>query len=78
MAEYCNTLQSKEKRNRENKACLNERAILCLFDHEFLKNFYLLRLTGSVSSDSGIFGCSEVVFSKHCDGRPYFALLAYT
>ncbi len=24
MAEYCDTLQSKEKRNREHKACLNE------------------------------------------------------
>ena len=33
MAEYCDTLQSKEKRNREHKACLNERAILCLLDH---------------------------------------------
>ena len=33
MAEYCDTLQSKEKRNREYKACLNERAILHLLDH---------------------------------------------
>jgi len=33
MAEYCDTLQSKEKRNREHKACLNERAILRLLDH---------------------------------------------
>jgi len=33
MAEYCDTLQSKEKRNREYKACLNERAILRLLDH---------------------------------------------
>jgi len=32
MAEYCDTLQSKEKRNREYKACLNERAILRLLD----------------------------------------------
>jgi len=32
MAEYCDTLQSKEKRNREHKACLNERAILRLLD----------------------------------------------
>ncbi len=31
-AEYCDTLQSKEKRNREHKACLNERA-LRLLDH---------------------------------------------
>ncbi len=34
MAEYCDTLQSKEKRNREYKACLNERAILHLLDHD--------------------------------------------
>ncbi len=32
MAEYCDTLQSKEKRNREHKACLNDRA-LRLLDH---------------------------------------------
>jgi hypothetical protein len=34
MAEYCDTLQSKEKRNREYKACLNERAILRLLDQD--------------------------------------------
>jgi hypothetical protein len=34
MAEYCDTLQSKEKRNWENKACLNERAILRLLDQD--------------------------------------------
>ncbi len=34
MAEYCDTLQSKEKRNREYKACLNERTILHLLDHD--------------------------------------------
>jgi len=33
MAEYCDTLQSKEKRNWENKVCLNEKAILRLLDH---------------------------------------------
>jgi len=32
MAEYCDTPQSKERRNREYKVCLNERAILCLLD----------------------------------------------
>ena len=32
MAEYYDTLQSKEKRNREHEACLNERA-LRLLDH---------------------------------------------
>jgi len=34
MAEYCDTPQSKEGRNREHKACLNERAILRLLDHD--------------------------------------------
>ena len=34
MAEYCDTPQSKERRNREYKACLNERAILRLLDHD--------------------------------------------
>lgn len=29
-AEYCDTLQSKEKRNWENKACLNDRALRLL------------------------------------------------
>jgi len=33
MAEYCDTLQSKEKRNCEHKACLNDRA-LRLLDQE--------------------------------------------
>jgi hypothetical protein len=33
MAEYCDTLQSKEKRSWEYKARLNERAILRLLDH---------------------------------------------
>ncbi|MHC4631043.1 MAG: hypothetical protein ACYS9C_07200, partial [Planctomycetota bacterium] len=32
MAEYCDTLQSKEERNREYEACLSERAILRLLD----------------------------------------------
>jgi hypothetical protein len=31
-AEYCDTPQSKERRNWEHKACLNERAILRLLD----------------------------------------------
>ena len=29
-AEYCDTLQSKEKRNWEHKACLNDRALRLL------------------------------------------------
>jgi hypothetical protein len=32
MAEYCDTLQSKEERNREYEACLSGRAILRLLD----------------------------------------------
>jgi len=32
MAEVCDTLQSKQKRNYENKACLNERTILRLLN----------------------------------------------
>ena len=39
MAEYCDTPQSKEGRNREHKACLNERAILRLLDHDFVEEF---------------------------------------
>ncbi len=46
MAEYCDTLQSKEKRNWENKVCLNERAILRLLDHD-------------VTWKSGCFAASE-------------------
>jgi hypothetical protein len=34
MAEYYDTLQSKEKRPWEYKACLNERTILRLLDQE--------------------------------------------
>jgi hypothetical protein len=41
MAEYCDTLQSKEERNGKHKACLNERAILRLLDHHVtLKSGY--------------------------------------
>jgi hypothetical protein len=38
-AEYCGTLQSKEKRNREYKVCLNDRA-LRLLDHKFIEEFW--------------------------------------
>jgi hypothetical protein len=34
MAEYCDTPESKDRRNREHKPCLNERAILRLLDHD--------------------------------------------
>ena len=40
MAEYCDTPQSKERRNREYKVCLNERA-LRLLDHEFIAKHWL-------------------------------------
>jgi len=49
MAEYCDTLQSKEKRSREYKACLNERAILHLLDQEFSKNTDILQLNVKLS-----------------------------
>jgi hypothetical protein len=32
VAEYCDTPKSKERRNWEHKACLNERTILRLLD----------------------------------------------
>ena len=53
-AEYCDTLQSKEKRNWENKACLNERA-LRLLDHDVT-----LKLGCFLASERG-------GFSKHSD-----------
>ena len=37
MAEYCDAPQSKERRNREYKVCLNESAILRLLDHGFVE-----------------------------------------
>ena len=37
-AEYCGTPQSKERRNREYKVCLNDRA-LRLLDHEFVEEY---------------------------------------
>jgi len=52
-------------------------SVVTKWSQEFFKNFYLLRLRGSVSSGSGIFGFREVAFNKHCNGKPYFALLAY-
>jgi hypothetical protein len=57
MAEYCDTLQSKEKRNRENKACLNERAILRLLDHDvtWKSGCFLAPERDDFSKNSGIF-----------------------
>ncbi len=45
MAEYCDTLQSKEKRNWEHKACLNDRA-LRLLDHEFIEKLWRFAARG--------------------------------
>jgi len=42
MAEYCDTLQWKEKRNGEYKACLNERVILRLLDHNLSRKYNVL------------------------------------
>ena len=47
-AEYCGTPQSKERRNREYKVCLNERA-LRLLDHKISKNSGILQLAGRVT-----------------------------
>ena len=43
MAEYYESPQSKESRNREYKVCLNDRA-LRLLDHEFLQIYDVLQL----------------------------------
>jgi len=48
MAEYCDTPQSKERRNRKNKVCLNERALL-LLNHEFLRIYDVLQLWKNLS-----------------------------
>lgn len=44
MAEYCDTPQSKERRNRGYKTCLNERAILRLLDHEVSRKSDVLQV----------------------------------
>jgi hypothetical protein len=56
MAEYCDTPQSKEKRNRENKACLNDRA-LRLLDHNitYKSVYFLAHGRGDFSKNFGIF-----------------------
>jgi len=58
MAEYCDTLQSKEKRNREHKVCINERAILRLLDQEFgrKKWHFPARGKGAFSATNGLVG----------------------
>jgi len=48
MAEYCDTPQSKERRNREYKVCLNESAILRLLDQD-LNNVMFIISNGKMS-----------------------------
>ncbi len=54
-AEYCGTPQSKEKRNREYKVCLNERA-LRLLDHDvtWKSGCFSVPERGDFSKNSGI------------------------
>ncbi len=62
MADYCDTPQSKERRHREDKACLNERAILRLLDHNVTgKSWYFpAPERGYFSKDSGILQCMKM------------------
>ena len=55
MAEYCDTPQSKERRNGEYKVCLNERA-LRLPDQGVTPNlwYFLAFERGEISMNSGI------------------------
>ena len=63
MAEYCDTLQSKEKRNREYKVCLNDRA-LRLLDHNVTVKRSVFRLLKDVTFHcSTAFVCSS--FPRH-------------
>ena len=61
MAEYCDTPQSKEKRNREYKACLNERAILRLLDHAESRNSDVF-----VGQAMGLFGGDTSLSCSFC------------
>jgi hypothetical protein len=56
MAEYCDTLQSKEKRNWEHKACLNDRA-LRLLDHNvtWKSGCFPAPERGDISKNSDVF-----------------------
>ena len=44
MAEYCDTPQSKERRNREYEACLNERTIIRLLYRAVSRNYDVLQV----------------------------------
>ena len=73
MAEYCDTLQSKERRNRENKACLNDRA-LRLLDHDVTwKSQYFSAIErGDILKNSDTFQkqCPLLVSSRElCRGK---------
>jgi hypothetical protein len=68
MAEYCDTLQSKEKRNWEHKACLNDRA-LRLLDQDVPLSLWLfsapekIPFYSSISSVCGSFTRYSSAFS---------------
>jgi hypothetical protein len=66
MAEYCDTPQSKERRNREYKACLNERAILRLLDHDLSRNSDLLQVKECGPFGGYITSLREFTFLTHC------------
>ena len=74
MAEYCDTLQSKEKRHRENKVCLNERAILRLLDQEvtWKSGCFLVPERGDFLKNSNIFQLAkmELFFPCFCTALP--------
>jgi len=55
-AEYCGTPQSKERRNREYKVCLNDRA-LRLLDHDvtWKSGCFSASERGEFSKNTGIF-----------------------
>ncbi len=52
MAEYCDTLQSKEERNGKYKRCLSKGTIVHLFDG--LNSLYLRKTFGSLLAQNGI------------------------
>ena len=64
-AEYCDTLQSKEKRNWEYKACLNDRA-LRLLDHKVTRKSecFLASERCDILKDSGIFYSSPHLYQQ--------------
>ena len=65
MTEYCDTLQSKEKRHWEYKACLNERAILRLLDQRVTMSFRCF------------VACEKGDFSKNSDVLQFVRRVAF-